>query len=41
MNSIFTTRTLLILQVIATVCGIIWIGIQFYDHFKKKEPVIS
>jgi len=37
--NIITPRTLLILQIIATIGGIIWVGIQLYDYVMKKKEV--
>jgi Tfp pilus assembly major pilin PilA len=37
MVNVFNSKTLIALQIIASVIGIIWIGIQLYDYFKKKN----
>jgi hypothetical protein len=37
MVNIFNPKTLIALQIIASIIGIIWISIQLYDYFRKKN----
>jgi hypothetical protein len=39
MVNIFTPKTLITLQIIGSLIGIIWISIQLYDYFKKKNHI--